>query len=121
METNKFNARELRIGNRVNIVSHADDVGISAYGIDNFHKGKTEVLPIKLNEEQLLRFGFKKIGSNYEFHWLLLHGNIKTGTVDFLLNEPNTGKMKVTVLNYVHQLQNLYFALTGVELQLSSK
>ena len=64
--------------------------------------------PIPLTEEWLLGFGFKR-----------------TDTVGFLSNRKmglfkGRGRWRVlhhnTAVRYVHQLQNLYFALTGEEL-----
>ena len=77
--------------------------------------------PIELTYDWLINFGFVKVGSNYEKGWLLLHTNKNTGTIDFLLNEPQTGKYKATVLEHVHQLQNLFFAITGTEIKLKDE
>lgn len=81
----------------------------------------SEYKPIPLNDAWLVQLGFKKVGSNFEKDWLLLHKNIKTGTIDFLLNEPSSGKYHATVLKYVHELQNLFFALTGNELSIENE
>ena len=71
--------------------------------------------PILLTEDWLKRFGFIKVGYNFEKKWLLLHTNRKTGTFDFLLNEPFSKKMHITTIKYVHQLQNLYYYLSNYE------
>ena len=74
---------------------------------------------IKLTEEWLLKF--MNDGSMCE-HWelngndnkWLLYFNSKSGVFAF-----NEGRIHYLYLNhnrYVHQLQNLYFALTGKEL-----
>ena len=121
-----MNANELRIGNLVYYCLKDEKYinkigGIDIYSIEDNEEYQESHEPIPLTEEWLLKFGFVRIDSNYEKEWLLLHKNIKTGTVDFLLNEPHTGKYKVTVLEYVHQLQNLYFALTGEELEINNE
>jgi len=60
--------------------------------------------PIPLTEEWLLKFGFTE-NSYY---------NLKsTGGTDYIFGYK---KQNYTSLRYVHQLQNLYFALTGEEL-----
>jgi hypothetical protein len=73
--------------------------------------------PIPLTEEWLLKFGFKRLNNA----WNGPHRNDFSiwnpiGNPEFILND--------TVLNprteYVHQLQNLYFALTGEELEIKS-
>ncbi len=122
-------AQDLRIGNLVydkhynlmEVVSLDSRQGYGNVYKDAYGTSSGGVIkPIPLTEEWLIKMGFEKIGTNYEKDWLLLHGNIKTGTVDFLLNEPKTGKYKATILMYLHQLQNLYFALTGEELTINN-
>ncbi len=80
----------------------------------------SNIYTVELTEEWLLKAGFEKISTNYQKGWLLLHGNVRTGTIDFLLNEPTSGKMKVAIIKYVHQLQNLYSSLSGEDLVFSS-
>ena len=75
--------------------------------------------PIPLTEEWLGKFGFKKIeGSNNYYH-------PKTGSICFTkVCEPHNYYLVktgfgsgLTSVKYIHQLQNLYFALTGEELE----
>jgi hypothetical protein len=72
-----------------------------------------ELAPIPLTEEWLLKFGFVQ-GRNYP-GWVLLKDLEKGDYIDdnvlFEFFEPGYDHIK-----YVHQLQNLYFALTGEEL-----
>jgi hypothetical protein len=124
-------AQELRIGNYhlYHIVDKLDERGeydeICKIDADDFgileNFDCPEYKPIPLTEEWLLKFGFEKMSSNYERGWLLLWGNLKTGTIDFVINEPHSSKRHITALKYVHQLQNLYFALTGEELKIKQK
>lgn len=82
--------------------------------------------PIPLTEEWLLKFGFKKEGdlnwwsvpkeSNYKAHHLMKMKNAWTWFIDFDDTGDNTHL--VAGFNYVHQLQNLYFALTENELEI---
>jgi hypothetical protein len=114
---------ELRIGNYVKYYYEVMSIDIPEYKIENgadiqVHENFNIFEPIPITEEWLLKFGFNKIGTNWEKGWLLLHTNLKTGTFDFLINEPYSGKMNATINQSVHQLQNLYFALTGEELTL---
>jgi len=115
-------AKELRIGNWVKI-SHPD--------IDKFVYNEMVVIdfvqmvdkknkyiydPIPITEEILIKAGFKSIGDEYlfdndiiyylnEFSWNM--GDISyNGSDDWFKCE------------YVHDLQNFYFALTGEELEL---
>ena len=71
------------------------------------------VIPIELSEDWLLKFGFQK--GAYDIFWLT------ENDLDLDLAETPEG-WRVSSLNinppidYVHQLQNLYFSLTGTEL-----
>jgi len=76
------------------------------------------IQPVLLTEEWLIKFGFKRQNNA----WNGPHKN------DFSLWNPKGEeeiKMNDTVLcprtDYVHQLQNLYFALTGEELILTKQ
>lgn len=64
--------------------------------------------PIKLNEEWLLKFGFEK-----QLDSLFID---KQGWCIYL--ESNSFRWQTTFLKHVHQLQNLYHALTGEELKI---
>jgi hypothetical protein len=75
-----------------------------------------EVTPIPLTEEWLLKFGFGKddfCGAyvRYDSNRLSITHDVKNNT--FLAD---IVKYLRVFTRYVHQLQNLYFALTGEEL-----
>lgn len=87
------------------------------YFIDNdFSKLK----PISLTEEWLLKFGFE---FSYD-SWTKIFGNKScfdirryiNGKLHFICNSGDSD----THLIYTHQLQNLYFAITGTELTIST-
>lgn len=112
---------ELRIGNLISVDgSFVVVTGIIRGGVYFGEHGYIANIidwlkPIPLTEEWLLKFRFKfwdKTGMfNYHIHfrigfvifdgewWLCIDGN------------------RLTIIKYVHQLQNLYFALTGEELK----
>lgn len=114
-------AQELRIGNYVKVendyeIITAIDIDkarcllsnkIAKYGIEQKYE---YINPITLTEKWLVKFGFTK-NSYMGFNWY------EKNKVDVYINEDgsfeNYGDAKV---DYVHQLQNLYFALTGEEL-----
>lgn len=110
---------ELRVGNIVQKLID-DQWSVSKIGAREFlaiSEHPEWVNPIPLTETWLLKLGFEVRDFHFFFH-------PKWGTV-FLrtafLNSPRfhvkTGEgSKLTCLLYVHQLQNLYFALTGEEL-----
>lgn len=71
--------------------------------------------PIPLTEEWLIKFGFEKT-KGYVFKidkFSLFDHNYDQGNLFLKLNSQNVPLINI---KYVHQLQNLYFALTGKEL-----
>ena len=109
---------ELRIGNWVLSCSEGIEtkVGMIAVGIDIHFK------PIPLTEEWLLNFGFEKridcINSLYCIlaGRVLLEYDFRYNTIDMI----NRVNFHIDIhIQYVHQLQNLYFALTGEELTIT--
>lgn len=73
--------------------------------------------PIQLTEEILLKCGFEK-GSNIIGDCYYIEHDF--GVSDFVLNITKTSNFEIYELDlkidYLHQLQNLYFALTNEEL-----
>lgn len=119
-------ANELRIGNFVSkdgAIYEADFITIRMS--ENYE-------PIPLTEEWLCKFGFEKIPDperNYRNipikSWLYVKNdfvfNSFIGMGDqikhwFIFRHRDPASYNNTVMLYVHQLQNLYFALTGEEL-----
>lgn len=76
---------------------------------------RTWIQPIPLTEEWLLKFGFKEDGYyNSAKKWRgIFNQPLIQGNGYFTI--PNYFS---TEIKYVHQLQNLYFALTNTELQI---
>ena len=106
---------ELRIGNYVYFHGDVEEINIDHFNIFNILKDGI-LLPIPLTEEWLLRFGFEKNDNN---QFILMEGS-----VDILFNKDLNGwtcdgiNFSINMTEHVHQLQNLYFALTGEELKL---
>jgi len=126
-------ANELRIGNlvtdrggktlRVNYFDRYKVNQVMYIGDNEVHPLTEEFCfckPIPLTEEWLLKFGFEKdlnTKSNYfkriNEDYLTIY---KEGLWSIGIPYENGGTdMKI---NHVHQLQNLYFALTGEELEI---
>lgn len=112
---------ELRIGNLVYFKSEDDDFAIELKF--DFENGwnMNYIKPIPLTEEWLLKFGFIKFDSEKIYaEWFLdFDGDLKYKIMQdkrydntFIM----TNEYKPIKLQYIHQLQNLYFALTGEEL-----
>ena len=98
-------ASELRIGNIVK-QGIIESIGISLIQvIDTIYESEV-IESIQLTEEWLLKFGFRKVYKTcYQYKDFILDDRFIMMDIDITIQ-----------LKYVHQLQNLYFALTGEEL-----
>ncbi|MDM8534594.1 hypothetical protein QUF55_07835 [Clostridiaceae bacterium HSG29] len=111
--------RDLRIGNITEngVVKSFYESGIHV-GFGKTYKF-SNICPVKLTEEWLFKFGFEKISDinppfrNYEFMYRK-HGFLLGS--DFLFHFMS-GNSKII---HVHQLQNLYYTLFGVELEFTN-
>jgi len=101
--------QEFRIGNLFNQFGNVHRVTwCTLKDIENAPEEQLWCKPIPLTEEWLMNFGFKQWGDKYTFG---LKGiNIHHRKRGFVLRK------SIPIIRYVHQLQNLYFALTGEEL-----
>jgi hypothetical protein len=101
-------ASELRIGNIVRY--GANNRVLDAELFLQLLKYTTPFEPIPLTEEWLLKFGFE-FTNGYGFK---IFGNWLQKEDDVYFYNVNGNFVQI---NYVHQLQNLYFVLTGEELK----
>ncbi len=115
---------ELRVGNlvytpmdfKMKVVGIFDDqilLDFEGNEGDVFDFKPNELKPIPLTEEKLLKFGFENIYDELLFY---------NGYFDLIFNDNRVslrveGQWLSLDVEYVHQLQNLYFALKGIELQ----
>jgi len=119
---------ELRIGNWIykrssTGVKNAIQMN-SFYGLCNVRTNSEKFEPIQLDEEWLRKFGFDD--SEYKDGYI----GIDVNNSNFVLSKPKKYEFmknylweykadmwqKYVELQYVHQLQNLFFVLTGKEL-----
>lgn len=127
---------ELRIGNLVEAYIEPQvsewvemEVHVEMLGLMQSKPDAHGYKPIPLNEEWLVRFGFEEIESFYtnadggyhEDRWR--HKKTKL-TLWFYLGNFNAcsieGENEWIDVSHVHQLQNLYFALTSEELKIET-
>ena len=126
----KLSANELRIGNNVDLYGTTATVKRHDFGGPNggglaVDKGK----PIPLIEEWLIKFGFK-INEDFGFdsgedtcYDIYSNGKLSIADVNGVyklwieIDQDDWYNFSWTKIEYVHQLQNLYFALTGFELK----
>ena len=133
-------ANELRIGNYVThgneklckVISIENDKAELSYdGESNgiswhyFKKVHPFIEPIPLTEEWLVKFGFEKKEDLNSKDYPFAHSIFTKSSKSRLCNEFKIGANQngfhfysMVYINYIHQLQNLYFALTGEELEI---
>lgn len=106
---------ELRIGNYITQPNgdnsvfrlEAEDEEVNTYPIEY-------ISPIPLTEDWLVKFGFIDDQISFELNGFML-GWYRNDEFYYLPTNQITVRNKIQI-KYVHQLQNLYFALTGEEL-----
>lgn len=116
-------AKELRFGNWVEYEKGFHTITTINFNYcDSHYKGNeyrhryTKIEPIPLTEDWLIKFGFTKV--NKYSYWLddflceTIYINLNTRKTTIGSNE----EYDINHIKHVHQLQNLYFALTGEEL-----
>jgi len=125
-------ASELRIGNLVDfekqsfIITRIKDIDFCQVSLGKTSKREdlavhiTAISPIPLTEEWLVNLGFDKwnniqIGADVSCDHLNL-----TKFGDTLIYDQEGDFIVLKQTEYVHSLQNLYFALTGKELKLNA-
>lgn len=113
-------ATELRIGNWVNITGQPvliKDITYSPYIADNCRANNTptdQIEPILLTPEILQQCGFIKVNELYD-------GTEVYKGMPYLYFKDGVGSVPASVIGIksLHQLQNIYFALTGKELKVN--
>jgi hypothetical protein len=111
-----MNPKELRIGNHVLLNGKPLEVR-SIYSNDYFGKPvmQSEYKPIPITKEWLLEFGWKQCDSFTEAYHFNGFRFVLTENEQWIEYSDN----EAIDIKYVHQLQNLYFALTGEELTIN--
>jgi hypothetical protein len=130
-------ANELRIGNlvyfkhcdyeyniprKINYTLKPNLVGLEKVSVNRIEYNNIE--PIPLTEEWLLKFGFDKVLNQYKKITDVSKdtSNNIPFIILFLDNQFQYDDLRFrTNLEHVHQLQNLYFALTAEELTIKNK
>jgi hypothetical protein len=120
-----MNRQELRLGNYINhsdfkvpmmvsgIILEDKRCYVTSIGGDSTFMIGGSWDPIPLTEEWLLKFGFEQVGFNYYLNGF----KIFFDSDSYFYGLRDEGIMDKH-LEYLHQLQNLYFALTNEELKL---
>jgi len=130
-----MSANELKIGNLVDLgnriakvieINHLACVVVDLEETQDTIEDYDRTKPIPLTEEWLIKFGFSrevKVGSEMGTDGV----EFRVYHFDVLTFNTNHGwwykvqRINDTPLEYVHQLQNFYFAITGEELTFKSE
>ena len=126
-------ANELRIGNYVKIPNLIKPIQVSI--IDTTRTAsQTTAKPIPLSIKWLLDFGFEKVEHDYRIqiqkddkhgntdYWIYVDTGFDNLTDEFTIQlVSQQGGWFTSKNKYVHQLQNLYFALKGKELTIKNQ
>jgi len=119
-------ASELRIGNLVDLgnriakvteINHLACVVVDLEETQDTIEDYERVKGIILTEEWLLKFGFERQENNWktlDLHFATISWERLAGTALSFEKE----SIYLPHIKYVHQLQNLYFALTEEELEI---
>jgi len=136
-----MDANELRIGNFIQLYRKPADSKMTKHKITMIYHNYSEpeynvglqdgfqvnintgIVPIPLTEEILLKCGFDKYTKsegiffkNSDF--FELHQFNENGDFSYKCGDNLEGNFVYIRIDYLHQLQNLHFALTGVELEI---
>lgn len=140
-ELPKLKATELRVGNIINY-DHDGEItpvtvsfiGRDSEGFEGYYLGLNNehgllatciidydfTMPIPLTEEWLLKLGFDGGSIHFDAFRARIKVEIRHEYCAVRMNRNNT-LIWLANINHVHQLQNLYFALTNTELTLNDK
>lgn len=124
---------ELRLGNFVNLSSGyiAGNQKVYSIGKDGINRWSDmgasgeckpeDIDPIPITPEILEKCGFKKTSEFHPEGPIYSFGEHNRVDVCYLYKfvdyKQNTGRVRIFNMGYLHQLQNLYFVLTGKELE----
>lgn len=127
-------ATEIRIGNITNF-GRVYEITESCFYVKNskgesFKSAWADIQPVNLTEEWLLKFGFLAMQFDNEDDWFVKGSGRKVFKISTAngekecdiwipLYQSGIGKdfAYLTDIEYVHQIQNLYFNLIGEELE----
>jgi hypothetical protein len=119
-------ATEFRIGNIIEYWIDTDNLGWQICRLDHQDLKRLSEQPdsfkhehrfVELTEEILLKCGFDKLNNKFMFDNLRWHIEKPCNYDGFLFCEGF--KVLTEKIKYLHQLQNLYFALTNEELEIN--
>jgi len=131
-------ANELRIGNLIYFYKDPKDKEVSIGKIKSIYYSPTvyqsyvvelydgfvlhikkEIKPIKLTEKLFLKIRFNKIGVNFQINGISIWHSSYSKCYQLRYCLIGSEIERKINLEFLHQLQNLYFSLTGEELNVN--
>ena len=112
-------AKELRIGNYGKEITHSTNrvVRVKKHHFEDIVRGEIDLFPIPLTEKWLVKFGF--VGTQENVFWLGEFFKYTDNTLIIFGEDSQIDRQCYHAkCEFVHQIQNLYFALTNKELKL---
>ena len=113
-----LDSHEIRLGNsykismgdgsyKIGLINLEDIENLLDDPIDDFYEA------LELDESILLKFGFKQVTDRV---FMLGDFGVELGFFNYFLIKVDNHVLRIGNNQYVHQLENLYFSLTGEEL-----
>jgi len=124
-------AEDFRVGNLVRVKSSKVAIPITLIRLSNFSVGMEDIEPIPVTEGVLSDFGFEKVVDNRGVTGYVEY-ELCVGQVNIVVEKEKLPKYEddefkfylddcyLKHIEYVHQVQNLYYAVSGEELSLRS-
>jgi hypothetical protein len=130
-------AKNIRIGNFLlacGDIEIVTEIYTDYFYTQNFKSSWAEITGVEINEEWIQKLGFKKtthihkdksvtpitykIGKRIRLEWSSEKSlsEINTGSLMFVYDEN-----LIKTIKYIHELQNLFFAITGDELEIDTE
>jgi hypothetical protein len=121
MEAKELRLNNLFIDSKTNTVISVIGLTEEIITFSGHFKNDWQAEPIPLTEEWLLKFGFEKIIHIHGYTFFVLKSTKKTrhASISIYKTYTTVGMSSCVHCENVHQLQNLYFALTNRELKLT--
>ncbi|GGG63731.1 hypothetical protein [Epilithonimonas arachidiradicis] len=111
-----MNAKELRIGNLVSDINTGDNVQVDIKIIQSIMNGKTNYKPIDLNDEWFKKFGFSKEHFGYYYENIYEFSVLASRNNAYIVRWGNQVLAGAEPIRYVHELQNIFYALKGIDI-----
>lgn len=113
-------ANELRIGNYYldfdDEIQQIEMIQPFMFGFKYRWEWEKYIKPIPLTEEILLKCGFVQCENEYWYTNGILNLSLPIGTFSINGSKNSEAVIRINPIKHLHQLQNLYFALTNEEL-----